>query len=67
MGADDREAAVADDDSQQRWSDLRIPLIAVGIVVAIPGIATAISQAGGPFPQFSQLEPTAQGLVGLGI
>jgi hypothetical protein len=55
------------DDGKERWSDIRIPLIAVGIVVAIPAIATAISQAGGPFPQFDQLQPTAQGLVGLGI
>jgi hypothetical protein len=55
------------DDGRDRWSDVRIPLIAVGIVVAIPAIATAISQAGGPFPQFDELEPTAQGLVGLGI
>jgi hypothetical protein len=55
------------DDGKERWSDVRIPLIAVGIVVAIPAIATAISPAGGPFPQFNDLQPTAQGLVGLGI
>jgi hypothetical protein len=61
------EEAVVADDGKERWSDVRVPLIAVGIVVAIPAIATAISQAGGPFPQFDELAPTAQGLVGLGI
>ena len=30
------------DDGKERWSDVRVPLIAVGIVVAIPAIATAI-------------------------